>query len=324
MADYFNDEGLVLSPLSGDAGFRSYYRFSSHGVCYLAVDAEPKYSNNAGFIAVASALAEQNLNVPTIIHHDLSQGFMCLSDFGDVLFSDDLSLATAEKLYNQAIDILPKIAAAKVSDEYNLPLYDRRFIETELEIFTQWLLGQHLSIELTEDEQCKIEQCFSFLVESALEQPQVFMHRDYHCRNIMVLANKELGIIDFQDAVKGPITYDIVSLLRDCYVRWPDELVENLFDSYCQKVTPLLPDVVTQAQWQRWFDLMGLQRHIKASGIFARLYHRDDKKNYLKDVPLTLDYIVDISQKYPELTYLTALVKEKVKPLFIQSISHKG
>ena len=166
----------------------------------------------------------------------------------------------------------------------------------------------------------QLAQCFSVLIENALCQPQVTMHRDFHSRNLMLVTDKstnqtKIGVIDFQDAVYGPITYDIVSLLRDCYFRWPDSLIAPLFNEFCLKMSAINTEFAKQPeQWQRWFDLMGLQRHVKASGIFARLFLRDDKAGYLKDIPLTLSYLVDISAKYNELTFLSEFVSQRVLP----------
>ncbi len=326
----FSGQAIVLSPLSGDAGFRNYFRFSVQGNPYIAVDAPPQSSNNLGFVAIAQALLQQGIEVPKVISHDLEQGFLSISDFGEQLFADVISEKNMIKHYQQAIDLLPVIAGTKLNSSYSLPIYDKAFIELELSIFSEWLLATHLQINLSAQQQTQLEQCFNYLVDSALAQPQVFMHRDYHSRNIMCLAelslkpqpeqssSSTLGIIDFQDAVLGPITYDVVSLLRDCYVRWPDEQVEQLFDYFCQLITQELNlDEIPKAQWRRWFDLMGLQRHIKASGIFARLYHRDNKSGYLADIPLTLSYIIDISSQYPELAFLHQLVGEQVLPALL-------
>jgi len=327
---HFNVENIALTSLSGDAGFRKYYRFEQEGVSYIAVDAPPKMSNNLAFVEIQKTLQQAEIQVPDIIMCDLNEGFLCLSDFGDVLFSDGLTLATMTDAYKNAIALLPRIANASVPKGYSLPIYDAEFIRTELTIFIEWLLQKHLTLSLSKQEKISLQCCFDVLVESALEQPQVIVHRDYHSRNLMWLgdtlkAPKTLGVIDFQDAVVGPATYDVVSLLRDCYVKWPNENVETLFTYYCQlsEVEKKYPDI-TPAQWIRWFDLMGLQRHIKASGIFARLYHRDDKGGYLKDIPLTLSYIVDISAKYPELNALHDLVLHKVIPALHGSTKDQG
>lgn len=306
---------IQLVSMTGDAGFRHYYRFTIENKSLIAVDAPPKQSNNPAFVSLQGALAKQDLLVPDIIAMDSTQGFFCLSDFGNLLLSDVLTPDNMANYYKQAIDLLPKVATSVCPDDYALPVYDQAFIELELSIFSQWLVKQHLDIDLTEHEQDALTDCYSCLVNNALEQPQVFMHRDFHSRNIMLLNDGELGLIDFQDAVTGPVTYDIVSLLRDCYIRWPQQAVDPLLEYFCQIISAEFNLTgISQGQWQRWFDLMGLQRHLKASGIFARLHHRDHKSGYLQDIPLTLSYILDISARYPELSFLHQFINNRVMP----------
>ena len=335
LCEQFAVNSLELTSITGDAGFRCYSRFVIGNQSFIAVDAPDDKSNNQGFIAIQSAFLKKGLSVPKIVAKDLQKGFFCLSDFGELLFSDTLTSATMNEQYRKAIDLLPLIASLQIDSSYVLPCYDRQFIITELEIFVEWLLAEHLAIELNTEDKQSLDLCFDVLVENALQQPQVVMHRDYHSRNIMMLANGDLGIIDFQDAVLGPITYDIVSLLRDCYVRWPDFEVKSLFTYFCQLMSESdclkdhdvqdtsLEDTsfenislkgISAVQWQRWFDLTGLQRHIKAAGIFARLNYRDNKNGYMKDIPLTLAYIRDISALYPELSFLHGLVNNTVIP----------
>ena len=319
LCDSFKVSSVKLNALTGDAGFRKYYRFLHEGESYIAVDAIPDKSNNLAFVELQKAFKQKNIQVPDIIFVDLASGFFCLSDFGNELFGDQLTQTNMETEYKRAIDLLPLISDMVVEGEYSLPDYNGDFVELELGIFTEWLLTKHLNISLSPEELVELTACFDVLVKNVLEQPSVTMHRDFHSRNLMLLSgdsNKgELGVIDFQDAVKGPITYDVVSLLRDCYVKWPSDKIHTLFTYFCQKMHKQERyKNITQAQWTRWFDLMGVQRHVKASGIFARLYHRDDKLGYLKDIPLTLSYIVEISEKYPELKALNTLVSGKVIP----------
>ena len=312
LSEVFSTDKIVLLAMNGDAGFRRYFRFKYENQIYIAVDSPSKWCNNLAFNRIQHLLHEAHIQVPKIIAENKTEGFFCLSDLGDTLLSDIVSPETMAVYYQQAIAILPKIS--KLPCE-SFPVFDESFIQTELNIFVEWLLHEHLAIALTTQEQHQLEQCFSVLIANALSQPQVTMHRDYHSRNIMQTADKQLAIIDFQDAVCGPITYDIVSLLRDCYLKWPNENVSELLDYFIalQTAEHNLTGI-SKAQWQIWFDLMGLQRHIKASGIFARLYHRDNKTSYLKDIPLTLSYIVDISKRYDSLTFLAKLVSEKVLP----------
>ena len=305
-------------PMSGDAGFRCYYRFPHQGKSFIAVDAPIDMSDNPAFVRLQKLLDQQGILVPEIIAVDLSLGFFCLSDFGNTLLSDTLTLENMSNVYQQAINILPKLHLGLSSTDKSIVHYDQAFVKRELDIFTEWLVEKHLSISLSESEHAQLNTCFSLLTENMLQQPQVLMHRDYHSRNIMVAENDELGIIDFQDAVIGPITYDIVSLLRDCYVKWPQEKVAELLQYYVELMSsqPYLANTttITKAQWQRWFDLTGLQRHLKASGIFARLHHRDSKSGYLKDIPLTLSYLVDISEQYDEFKPLLQLLTNKILP----------
>jgi aminoglycoside/choline kinase family phosphotransferase len=324
---------FILEPLTGDAGFRQYYRFFVNEKSYIAVDAPNDKSNNLAFIEIQQAFSKQSITVPELVAVDQANGFFCLSDFGDVLLADVLTPDNMSDYYQKAIDVLPIIAIANMKSSFRFPIYDRDFISNELAIFTDWLIAEHLQLSLTVDEEKHLGLCFEQLIDSALQQPQVVMHRDYHSRNIMLLDNSNqnlnhenftLGIIDFQDAVIGPITYDIVSLLRDCYVRWPDALIKPLFKKFYRKICKDMPnlvgqvDVENESKWQRWFDFMGLQRHIKASGIFARLHHRDKKSSYLKDIPLTLTYIQDISALYPELTFLHSFINSKVLPALLK------
>ncbi|WP_258872708.1 aminoglycoside phosphotransferase family protein [Thalassotalea euphylliae] len=326
------EQSGFLSPklvaMTGDAGFRRYYRFTHGASAYIAVDAPPRYCNNAAFFAIANQLAEQGIKTPAIYAHDLDTGFFCLEDFGAALLADVLTDNSMAAWYRQAIAILPTIAQTPVTAE--MKTFDQAFVETELAIFTEWLLANYLGLTLTEQEKQILETSFTILADNILAQPQVFMHRDFHSRNLMVLSDtltsesvpsdkqtseKTFGVIDFQDAVLGPITYDVVSLLRDCYVKWPTEQITPLLTYFVEQMTATGNySEISFETWQRWFDLTGLQRHIKASGIFARLLLRDGKAGYIKDIPLTLSYIVDIASTYPELGALANLVRDKVIP----------
>jgi aminoglycoside/choline kinase family phosphotransferase len=311
----FPDADIQLQSMTGDAGFRQYFRFYVQNKPLIAVNAPPQQSNNLAFVELQKAFKAKGLLVPEIVAMDLRAGFFCLTDFGDVLLSDVLTPETMTGYYRRAINLLPCVASAKPSDSYVLPVYDRSFIELELAIFIDWLVKVHLDITISQCEQQALQDCFNCLVESALEQPQVVMHRDFHSRNIMLPDDVDLGLIDFQDAVLGPVTYDIVSLLRDCYIRWPQQAVTPLFGYFCQLFEQQFNLTgISACRWQRWFDLMGLQRHLKASGIFARLHHRDNKSGYLPDIPLTLSYILDISGEYSELEFLHQFLQQRVMP----------
>lgn len=315
LAQELDAEHIELMPLTGDAGFRCYFRFNHNHSSYIAVDAPPEYSNNQAFVNIQQFLDRQELRVPAIIAKNLELGFFCLSDFGDELLADRINHNNVSQYYTRALEQLQQVVSKGNLNAVSLPDYNADFIRQELAIFSQWLLSTHLSLRLDDGEKLALAQCFDFLVDEILSQPTGFMHRDFHSRNIMVLADNELGIIDFQDAVVGPITYDLVSLLRDCYVRWPDDIVQPLVEQYRLTMqSKYLTENLSQENWQKWFDLTGVQRHIKASGIFARLHHRDGKSGYLKDIPLTLTYIQDISAQYGKLNFLHSLVKNRVIP----------
>ena len=315
LESHFSQENITLTPLTGDAGFRRYFRFYYQNQYYIAVDAPANLSNNQAFVDVQQILQAVEVNVPQVLAVDLAQGFFCLSDFGDDLLAEQLSNENMQQFYRNAIAELSKMLKCEVPMVKRLPDYDEQFIVTELAIFSEWLLERHLAIHLTASEQTALTSCFDILVSAITAQPKVFMHRDYHSRNIMLLADDKLGIIDFQDAVQGPVIYDLVSLLRDCYVRWPNALIMPLIEDYRQQVQSYLPNEhLSKEKWQYWFDLTGLQRHIKASGIFARLHHRDSKSGYLADIPLTLAYIQDVSRQYDKLGFLDELVTNRVIP----------
>ncbi len=296
-------------PVSGDASFRRYFRFTAKhafgidNACVIAVDAPPKFENSQPFIDIASLLKNNNIPAPEIYNADLDRGFYLQQDFGDQLLLDALNKNTVDNLYKQAMD---EIINMQHVDSANLPLYDNTLLQREMNLFSEWYLNKHLNISLNNDERKIILSCFNLLEHNALEQPQVFVHRDYHSRNLMLLGDNSLGIIDFQDAVKGAITYDLVSLLRDCYIDWPQKNVDNWLKYFYKK----LDGNYSLEKFARWFDLMGIQRHLKATGIFCRLNYRDGKPTYLNDIPRTLNYIVDISKKYPELSQFNQLVQK--------------
>lgn len=300
-----------LEVVSGDASFRRYFRQSTQGCTYIAVDAPPEKENSEPFVRIAQAWLEQGIHVPQVVQADLEQGFMLLSDMGDQLLFPLLNEASAEGLYHQALDSLIDIQHTQL----DLPPYDEALLDREMALFTDWYLGEHLGLTLTSQEQHMLRETFEVLRESALGQIQVPVHRDYHSRNIMVCEDDSLGIIDFQDAVLGPITYDVVSLLRDCYVAWPIEQVEQWARDYFAKARDAgLVGAISDEQLMLWFDWMGIQRHLKAVGIFARLNHRDGKTGYMNDIPRTLNYIVEVSAKYSTLDEFSQWLERRLLP----------
>ncbi|MEK7990004.1 MAG: phosphotransferase [Thiotrichaceae bacterium] len=310
-------ENPTPQPLTNDASFRRYFQINDkQGQSFVVMDAPPDKEDCHSFINVANLLRQAGLNAPEIIAQDTAQGFLLLTDFGSQLYWDALQTEQADSLYHDAFQALVKI---QIINADSLPLYDDALLNQELHLFTDWLMAKHLNIELNANEQQQLFANFELLKQSALSQPQVFVHRDYHSRNLMVVETNNPAILDFQDAVKGAITYDLVSLLRDCYQVWTAARVEAwLADYYHLAMEHKLLDAnVKFAQFKRWFDLMGIQRHLKASGIFARLYHRDGKDHYFQHIPDTLNYIAQVSETYPELQFLHQLLVKRIIPTYL-------
>ena len=300
---------ISLVPASADASFRRYFRVQHAGGTAIAVDAPPEQEDSRPFVAVARALHEIGLNVPVIHAADPDLGFLLVSDLGSTLYLDVLDETSVERLYGDALGALLILQAHGPLADTTLPPYDRSRLLAELSLFPEWFLERHLGRAPTRDELAVIDAAFELLVASALEQPQVTVHRDYHSRNLMRVEQNNPGILDFQDAVVGPVTYDLVSLLRDCYIRWPRQRVESWALGYHELA--LQSGVLRErdeTRFLRWFDLMGLQRHLKVLGIFARLWHRDGKPGYLADLPRVLEYAVEVAASYPELTGLHDLL----------------
>ncbi len=306
--------GLELVPASGDASFRRYYRVRLGGRSLIAMDAPPERESCARYLDIAGRFAQIGLRVPEVYHQDLERGFLLIEDLGTALYLDRLNEQNADRLYGDALGALMVIQACGPRD--GLPVYDRMLLERELAIFPEWLLGHHLGLSLSVSERAVLAQVFEQLVANALAQPRVCVHRDFHSRNLLVTAPPSPGILDFQDAVVGPVTYDLVSLLRDCYIRWPRSRVEDWAAGYFElAVQSGVLREEHEAQFMRWLDLMGVQRQLKAVGIFARLYRRDGKPGYLGDIPRTLEYILELAPEYPELADLAALMEARVLPL---------
>lgn len=298
-----------LTPVSGDASFRRYFRLISNSYQYIAVDSPPEKESNDEFVNVTHLLEAEGLSVPHIHYSSLDFGYFLLSDLGDELLLNKLNKNNTNDLYGKALDALQVIQQTFAD---SLPIYNEQLLLQEMELFREWFLTKHLSIQLNEDENKTLDTCFKALAKNALEQPQVFVHRDFHSRNLMHLDGNNLGIIDYQDAVLGPITYDLVSLLRDCYIAWPENIVTELAKKFYIKNIKENPAINSdEEQFMKWFDLMGAQRHLKAVGIFSRLHHRDNKPNYLDDIPRTLNYIRSVAGKYTELEPLLELINSK-------------
>ena len=282
-----------LEPASEDASFRSYLRLQSEGQSLIVMDAPPEQEPCDRFIDVANRLRAVGLNAPEIIASNLDDGFLLLSDFGADDYLSRLDAHSEASLYADALAAL--LTMQSKADTAGLPDYDEALLTREMDLFHDWFLGELLGIELDAAQQSVWQQTRQRLVDNALAQPRVFVHRDYHSRNLMVLERHNPGILDFQDAVYGPLTYDLVSLLRDCYIAWPPQRVEQLALEYFQAASDKGLTDVEAPQFLRWFNLMGIQRHLKAVGIFSRLKIRDGKSRYLQDIPRTLAYIEQAS-----------------------------
>ncbi len=306
--------GFRMEPASEDASFRRYFRVTTREHSLIAMDAPPDKEDSTPFVQVAGRLAQCGINVPRVLEADLELGYLLLTDLGEQLYLGALqSHPDVTVLYEDALRALVRFQVA--AEARGLPPYDRRKLNSEMGLFRDWLLARHLGIELDEAAASQLQACYEFLVQSALSQPKVFVHRDYHSRNLMVCPDNNPGVLDFQDAMHGPVTYDLVSLLKDCYIKLPSATLSDCLDFYLEQASlaglDTGPDPDT---FRAWFDLMGVQRHLKASGIFARLWHRDGKPGYLADIPRTLSYIVDCAGAYPDLAFLTTLIEERVIP----------
>lgn len=302
-------DNFQIATASADASFRRYFRITvPNGKTLIAMDAPPDKEDCGPFIDVTQRLEQAGLRVPHIHAKNLRQGFLLLDDLGEQDYLQSLSNDNVDALYRPAIEALIKLQRA---DDRGLPRYDAALLQTEMSLFDDWFLQHHLGLTLDHQARRVLDQLHKVLIENAASQPQVFVHRDYHARNLMFEPACPPGIIDYQDAVIGPITYDLVSLLRDCYIAWPQEQVEHwalLFRDHAMACGQL--GAVEESTFLRWFDLMGIQRHLKAIGIFSRLNHRDGKSGYLADIPRTLDYLEQVSRRYDETCTLATLIEE--------------
>ena len=302
-------------PASGDASFRRYFRVHSDKASFIVMDAPPEQEDCRPFIQVAGYLESMQLHAPRVLEADLDQGFLLLTDLGSTQYLEllDEDPSHAEVLYESAMRALLIIQNRGEAFQSHLPPYDAHRLQFEMSLFHDWLCQKHLSIEFGDDDEREWQSLCEQLVGNALDQPTVFVHRDYHSRNLMVTEDGP-GILDFQDAMQGPLTYDLVSLLKDCYVKMSSEQVDELVAGFAQDARHLGIHNLGDEQYQRNFDLTGVQRHLKAAGIFARLNHRDGKPGYLGDVPRTLSYIVDLAPRYSELRWLADFINARVLP----------
>ncbi|HEU5437372.1 MAG TPA: phosphotransferase [Telluria sp.] len=318
LTSWLDTLGLVVPgsrrPASTDASFRRYFRFDvvpalqdKVGATLIAVDAPPERENVPAFIHVAGLLQAAGVNVPAIVARDVERGFLLQSDLGTTTYLARLNLDNAPFMYSDAVDALIKFQLS--SEAGVLPEFDRAFVLREMKLFPEWFIAKHLGVTMTAEQQAQLDGVFEAITANVLAQQQVFMHRDYHSRNLMWMEHDNPGVIDFQDAVYGPVTYDLASLLRDAYIQWDEEMVLDWVVRYWQSAKkvglPVNPDIDA---FYRDFEFMALQRHLKILGIFCRLHYRDGKSIYMGDLPTVLDYVRKTANRYGALKPLIRLL----------------
>ena len=300
---------LELEPASADASFRSYWRTIGTTPSCIVMDAPPAREDLGPWLRVARQLNAAHIAAPEILAEDLDQGFLLLSDLGRRTLLPLLDDDSVDRHYRRAIDTIVQMQQL---DTHELPAYDHQRLTDEMELMPTWFLRQHLGFTPECEQWDIIESAFQSLLNSAAAQPQVFVHRDFHSRNLMLQDDGELAVIDFQDAVRGPLSYDPVSLLRDCYIEWPEQQVYAWLDLYRQRLAEAGGPQVEREQLNTWFDLIGLQRHLKVLGIFCRLWYRDGKAGYLADLPLVWRYTQRIGRRYPSIAPLIELLQQAI------------
>jgi hypothetical protein len=321
-----------ITVASADASFRRYFRVSRGDVdpaawapradTLIVMDAPPGKEDIAPYLKVTALLEQAGAHVPQVHAADARRGFIVMEDLGDTQYLSLLKTGRGvDKLYGDALTTLANIQVRGLKAAQQLAPYDRAPLERELNLMPEWFLEKHLALELTPEERALVTVTHEFLINEALLQPQVLVHRDFHSRNLMVLPQSKAdgrgpGVIDFQDALRGPVGYDLVSLLKDCYISWSRERVERWVKGY-RRVSGSLGANVGDSEYQfmRWFDVIGVQRHVKVLGIFARLWHRDGKIGYLDDLPLVMNYILDACRRYPELVEFGRWLEWRAAPL---------
>jgi len=320
LAKLFGTRDFEVTTASADASFRRYFRVARGDHSWIAMDAPPAKEDMEPYIRIAAMLVDVGVNAPRVLHRNQEEGFLLNSDLGSQTYLMELDRqGDADRLYADAIAALVRIQSRGGGHAAQLPPYDDALLRREMGLFPEWFCGRHLGLALAGNDEAALAGVFDTLSAAALQQPRVFVHRDYHSRNLMVgdgaRHGENPGILDFQDAVCGPVTYDLVSLLRDCYVAWPAERVRAWALQFRASAGQAGVEVgASESEFLRWFDLMGVQRHLKAIGIFARLWHRDGKPGYLNDIPRTLNYVRTVSQSYRELQFLQSFIDARVLP----------
>lgn len=303
---------LDLEPASADASFRSYWRGYVDGQPVIVMDSPPEKENPAPWVEIGKRLHGAGLHTPTVMVADLEQGFLLIEDLGTRTFLPELNEGTVDALYGEALDALLRMQMHV--DTSGLPAFDHAWQTMEMELMPSWLLEKHLGVSLACGDWDVIENAFSTIMRTIAEQPRAFMHRDYHSRNLLVTEERSPGVIDFQGAMSGPITYDLASLLRDAYIVWDNERVEGWVEAYRLRLLDarMLDETVDTDRFRRWFDLTGLQRHIKILGLFCRLCYRDGKPGYLADLPRVLRYVLDTARRHADTAPLADLIEAKI------------
>ena len=313
LTEILGTSAFNLKLASEDASFRTYHRLFLKNKTFIVMDAPPEQENCKVFIKITKKLRACDVNVPIIHNVNIEQGFLLLSDLGNDLYLNKLNKSSIYELYSDALSTL--VAIQVLVNVGGVDEYDKSLLISEMNLFREWLIEKHLNIKLSDSQVKILTTLFDLLVNNALQQPKVFVHRDFHSRNLMVTKENNPGVIDYQDAVYGPISYDLVSILKDCYIKWPKEEIDKWIDFYLNKLyEEKAQHRINRDEFVRWFDLMGVQRHLKASGIFARLSHRDGKHNFLEDIPRTLSYILDLKETYEELQPICIILEELVLP----------
>jgi aminoglycoside/choline kinase family phosphotransferase len=304
----------ALEPASSDASFRRYFRVFLEEATYIVMDAPADKEDVRPYLKVSGLLESLGVHVPHVHERDVAQGLLLLEDLGTTQYLSRLRAgADPEPLYADALAALATIQARGTAASAALAPYGRTELARELALMPEWFLARHLQLTLGAQDSQMLAQTFDFLISEALAQPSVFVHRDYHARNLMVLSEANPGIIDFQDARRGPVGYDLVSLLKDCYIAWPRARVVGWLNAYRERLLGAGGEGgASAAQFLRWFDLIGVQRHVKVLGIFCRLWYRDGKAGYLADLPRTLDYVRETCALYPQLAAFGTFLEARV------------
>jgi N-acetylmuramate 1-kinase len=318
----FDDLGFAgskIAPASADASFRRYFRVTRGEDTYIVMDAPPEKEDLAPFLSVAKILLGFGLNVPVTLARDSQRGFLLLSDLGERQYLAELEVnGTADRLYADALGALATMQTADAGRPCDVPPYSHALLMREMELMPEWFLRGHLNLQISAAERSMLDRLFEALSQGALAQDTTFVHRDYHSRNLLLTDVNNPGILDFQDAVRGPVTYDLVSLIKDCYIAWPAPRVRDWALQYRELLLAKgFPLHASEAEFIRGFDLVGLQRHIKVLGIFARLFYRDGKAQYLKDLPRVLRYARDAAAQYPETAEFSAFIAKRIEPEFL-------